>query len=143
MLWLHICIIGHEIKHKKNTYDRSKLLIVLLMPIKISNMVPSKFNCVCRDSILKPNDVNIKLCDSSFNSLTSIVNDSKSSFILRRRQDFAKSPPYFCLQCIQTKVRWRICKIVWPSQNIWTLKPLSLNFFSSWLPQIGKWTFLS
>ena len=93
MLWLHFCIIGHEIKHKKNTYDRSKLLIVLLMPIKISNMVPSKFNCVCRDSILKPNDVNIKLCDSSFNSLTSIVNDSKSSFILRRRQDFAKSPP--------------------------------------------------
>ena len=32
-----------------------------------------------------------------------------------------KSPPYFCLQYIQT--RWRYRKILWPSQNIWTLKP--------------------
>ena len=28
---------------------------------------------------------------------------------------------YFCLQYIQTKVRWRFRKILWPSQNIWTL----------------------
>ena len=31
------------------------------------------------------------------------------------------SPPYFCLEYIQTKVRWRFCKKFWPSQNIWTL----------------------
>ena len=42
-----------------------------------------------------------------------------SSYILRRPQNFAKSPPYFCLQYIQTKVRWRFRKILW--QNIWTL----------------------
>ena len=41
--------------------------------------------------------------------------------ILRRPQNFAKSPPYFCLQYIQTKVRWRFLKILWSSQNIWTL----------------------
>ena len=41
--------------------------------------------------------------------------------ILRRPQNFAKSPPYFCLQCIQTKVSWRFHKIFWPSQNTWTL----------------------
>ena len=31
------------------------------------------------------------------------------------------SGKYFCLQYIQTKVRWRFCKQFWPSQNIWTL----------------------
>ena len=42
-------------------------------------------------------------------------------YILRRPPNFLKSPPYFCLQYIQTKVRWRFCKILWPSQNIQTL----------------------
>jgi hypothetical protein len=68
-------LLGMKSNKRILKYDRSKLLIVLLMPIRISNMVPSKFNCVCRESIFKPNDVNIKLCDSSFNSLTSFVND--------------------------------------------------------------------
>ena len=40
---------------------------------------------------------------------------------MRRPPNFLKSPPYFCLQYIQTKVRWRFRKILWPSQNIWTL----------------------
>ena len=42
-------------------------------------------------------------------------------FILRRSQNLAKSPPDFCLQYTQAKVRWRFRKILWPSQNIWTL----------------------
>ena len=32
-----------------------------------------------------------------------------------------KSSPYFWLQYIQSKVRWRFRKILWPSQIIWTL----------------------
>ena len=45
-----------------------------------------------------------------------------SSYILRRPQNFAKSSPYFWLAIhTRTKVRWRFCKILWPSQNIWTL----------------------
>ena len=32
-----------------------------------------------------------------------------------------KSPPYFWLALHRTKVRWRFHKILWPSQNIWTL----------------------
>ena len=35
--------------------------------------------------------------------------------------NFSKSSPYFWLQYIQSKVRWRFRKILWPSQNIWTL----------------------
>ena len=42
-------------------------------------------------------------------------------YYLRRPHNFAKSPPYFCLQYIQSKERWRFLKILWPSQNIWTL----------------------
>ena len=34
---------------------------------------------------------------------------------------FWKSPPYFWLQYIVSKVSWRFRKILWPSQNIWTL----------------------
>ena len=45
-----------------------------------------------------------------------------SSYIPRRPQNFAKSSPYFWLQCTQSKVRGRFRKILWPSQNIWTLK---------------------
>ena len=45
----------------------------------------------------------------------------QSSYILRRPQNFAKSSPYFWLQYIESKVRWRFRKILWPSQNIWTL----------------------
>ena len=42
--------------------------------------------------------------------------------------------PYFCLYVLWTKVRWRFRKILWPSQNIRTLKmkmvPISFdNFF--------------
>ena len=40
---------------------------------------------------------------------------------LRRPQNFAKSTPYFWLALHRTKVRWRFRKILWPSQNIWTL----------------------
>ena len=43
--------------------------------------------------------------------------------VLRRPQNFAKSSPYFCPQYIQTKVRWRFCKILWPFRNIRTLSP--------------------
>ena len=34
---------------------------------------------------------------------------------------FAKSSPYFWLTLDRTKVTWRFHKILWPSQNIWTL----------------------
>ena len=44
-----------------------------------------------------------------------------SSYILRRPQNFVKSPTYFWLALHRTKVRWKFCKILWPSQNIWTL----------------------
>ena len=40
---------------------------------------------------------------------------------------FAKSPPYFWLQYIRSKVRGKFCKILWPSQNIWTLPKLFWN----------------
>ena len=30
---------------------------------------------------------------------------------------------YFWLVLLTTKVRWRFCKILWPSQDIWTLVP--------------------
>ena len=42
----------------------------------------------------------------------------KSSYILRRPHNFAKSSSYFWLQ---SKLTGRFRKILWPSQNIWTL----------------------
>ena len=45
-------------------------------------------------------------------------------FILRRPQNFEKSSIYFWLQCTQSKSRGWFSKILWPSQNIWTLKVL-------------------
>ena len=48
---------------------------------------------------------------------------------LRRPQNFAKSSPYFWLQCIQSKVSWRFLKNLWPSQNIWSLTTsISLSY---------------
>ena len=44
-----------------------------------------------------------------------------SSYILRRPQSFAKSRPFFWLALRRKKVRWRFRKILWLSQNIWTL----------------------
>ena len=38
---------------------------------------------------------------------------------------------FFCLQYIQTKVRGRFHKILWPSQNIWTLYPFASR--RSWI----------
>ena len=59
----------------------------------------------------------------------------KSLFKVRifwgRPQNFAKSSPYFWLQFIQSKVRGRFCKILWPSQNIWTLKEELLQVATS------------
>ena len=43
-------------------------------------------------------------------------------------QNFAKSSPHFWLQYLKSKVRWRFCKILWPSQNIWTLYCLTKIF---------------
>ena len=45
------------------------------------------------------------------------------SYILRRPQNFTKSSPYFWLALNRTKVRWRLRKILWPSQNIWAFSP--------------------
>ena len=59
-----------------------------------------------------------------FLQLLSYLLDLLSSYILRGPQNFAKSPPYFCLQYIQTIVKWRFLKILWPSQNIWTLQQI-------------------
>ena len=43
-------------------------------------------------------------------------------FILKKPQNFAKSSPNFWLQYIQSKVRRRFRKILWPSQNIHSIR---------------------
>ena len=43
---------------------------------------------------------------------------------------FAKSSSKFWVQYIQSKVRWRFRKILWPSQNIWTLPWKNMYVFS-------------
>ena len=47
---------------------------------------------------------------------------------------FAKSSPNFWLALHRTKVMWRFRKILWPSQNIWTLLKLlqQLDFFPTY-----------
>ena len=50
-----------------------------------------------------------------------------SSYILRRPQNFAKSPPIIWLAVRRTNNWWRFHKILWPSQNIWTLNLYFLN----------------
>ena len=60
--------------------------------------------------------------------LMKILYDSKIDIpILRRPQNFVKSPPHFWLALHRTKVRWRFRKILWPSQNIWTLLQILLQ----------------
>ena len=51
------------------------------------------------------------------------LKDTKKHFKLtdvysEKATNFAKYPPYFCVQYIQTKVRWRFRKILRPFQNI-------------------------
>ena len=41
--------------------------------------------------------------------------------ILRRPQNFVKSPPIIYPMYCQSNNWWRFRKILWPSQNIWTL----------------------
>ena len=54
----------------------------------------------------------------------------QSLYILWRPQNFGKSSPYFWLALHRTKVRWGFRKILWPSQNIWTLlKPWCVRIF--------------
>ena len=55
-------------------------------------------------------------------------NFDKSSYILRRPQNFAKSPPVIWLAVHRTNNWWRFCKILRPSQNIWTLTWISIIF---------------
>ena len=45
--------------------------------------------------------------------------------ILRRPQNFAKSQPIIWLEVHRTNNWWRFRQIVWPSQNVWTLKRLT------------------
>ena len=45
----------------------------------------------------------------------------QSSYILRRPQNFAKSPPIIWLAVHRTNNWWRFFKTLWPSQIIWTL----------------------
>ena len=55
--------------------------------------------------------------------------------------NFAKSSPYSWLQYTQSKLRWRFRKILWPSQNIWTLPKVvfcSVLRFESLFPVIGN-----
>ena len=63
-------------------------------------------------------------------SKLSALSSSEGSYILRRPENFAKSSPYFWLALHRTKVRWRFRKILWPSQNIWTLNEYIFEIFS-------------
>ena len=54
----------------------------------------------------------------------------KLKFIYLRPHNFTKSPPYLCLYVLQTKVRWRFRKILWPSQNIQTLTIIIQKYLS-------------
>ena len=49
------------------------------------------------------------------------TNSKVHMYILRRPQNFAKSSPNCWLTLNRTKVMRRFCKILWLSQNIWTL----------------------
>ena len=51
---------------------------------------------------------------------------------------FATSSPYFWPQYIQTKVRWRYCKILWLPQNIWTLKTCPIIWSSPCNWKLGQ-----
>ena len=46
---------------------------------------------------------------------------SKVHIFWEGHKNFVKSSPNFWLQYIRSKVRGRFRKILWPSQNIWTL----------------------
>ena len=60
----------------------------------------------------------------------------QSSYILRRPQNFEKYSPIIWLAVHRTNNWWRFHKILWPSQNIWTLNnrnyliPLWYNRFA-------------
>ena len=51
----------------------------------------------------------------------SLINMGKVHILWEGHKILQKSPPYFWLALHWTKVRWRFRKILWPSQNIWTL----------------------
>ena len=51
---------------------------------------------------------------------------------------FCEISTYFCLQYIQTEVKWRFFKILWPSQNIWTLISVFFGLKVLW----NIWTFI-
>ena len=62
------------------------------------------------------------------------------SYILRRPQNFAKSSLYFCPMLCQSKVRWRFRKILWRSQNTWTLNiKIFYNFYKHFCKTVKKW----
>ena len=67
-----------------------------------------------------PNDFLVKWKPISLD-LRDQTLDYWSSYMLRRPQYFEKSPPYIWPLLHRTNLSRRFCKIVWPSQNIWTL----------------------
>ena len=61
----------------------------------------------------------------------------QSSYILRRPQNFAKYAPYFCLQYIQTKVRWRFakfCGLLRTYELYWVTSNIRWKIFSNFVP---------
>ena len=71
----------------------------------------------------------LKLCTFLIFNFTSYIQIS-----FRRLKILTILATKFCeistLQYIQTKVRWRFRKILWPSQNIWTLKLCTFLIFN-------------
>ena len=54
-----------------------------------------------------------------------------------------KSSPYFWLPLHRTQVRWRLRKILWPSQNVWTLPFHKWDYFvKSYLVYVNSKTTL-
>ena len=58
--------------------------------------------------------------------------DVKVHIFLDGHKIFAKSSPYFWVQYIQSRVRERFCKILWPSQNIWTLNSIIESLWATY-----------
>ena len=56
-----------------------------------------------------------------------LFNSIKVHIFLEGHKMLRSLQSYFWLALHRTKVRWRFCNILWPSQNIWTLQTRRAN----------------
>ena len=116
-----LCIRKSRSPTQLYTFNLGKFHMVWYEHEKSSKCTIFTVNCILLHFIAWKNIILNEVLRIVYSFIQSQIFKIKGHIFWEGHKNFSKSSPNFWLQYIRSKVKGRFRKILWPSQNIWTL----------------------